>query len=258
MKMNYEVYTNNFLIESEFKYYFLGLICSDGYISADSNGVTLVLKESDFNFLDSIRKQLTSKNLRYKVDTKSYTLYFASKIIKDELLKYINDRQKTLNLIYPPNIPNKYQKDFIRGYFDGDGNLNVKMSYRKLKTGEDKSYPGLRLRILGTYPFLLGLAQTLKNENVINFVRNPSRKGKENVFYIEYAFRSAESIMNWLYSNSKWYLKRKKDVFEFITKSDKNQLINNYNNNGFYNTLASSNNLQLDEGIVGPLLKNSD
>lgn len=256
MNLNYEVYTNNFLIDSEFKYYFLGLICADGSLSEKSNGLTLELKESDKEFLDSIRKKLTSKILSYRENTKSYRLYFSSKEIKFEIMKFINSCQKTKNLIYPPNIPARYQKDFIRGYFDGDGNLNIKMSYRIVKN-EKKSYPGIRLRFFGTYPFLLGLSQTIHNENVVNFIRQPSRKSKENVFYIEYAFKSANSIMDWLYNGATYFLDRKKQVYNHIKNSDKIQLVNNYTKNeGFYNTLAS--NKQLGEEIVGSLSKDNE
>jgi hypothetical protein len=256
MNLDYEVYTNNFLIESEFKYYFLGIICADGSLSEKGNGISISLKESDKEFLDLLREKITSKKLRYNPKTKAYTLYFASSIVKNEMMRYINTYQKTKSLIYPPNIPARYQKDFIRGYFDGDGNINVKMSYRVVKQ-ENKSYPGVRLRILGTFPFLLGLAQTLKNENVINFIRTPSRKGSENVFYIEYAFRSANAIMDWLYNGAIYFLPRKKQVYNHIRNIDKTILIDNYTKKeGFYNTLASRNQL-IDEEIVGSLSKDS-
>jgi len=249
MKMQYEVFDKNILTDSEFKFYFIGLICADGYISQDSNGISIALKESDHDYLDILRKNITSREMKYDCNRKCHTLYFSSRKVKDEMMRYINTCLKTKNLNFPPNIPDKYIKDFIRGYFDGDGNLSIKMSYRIVK-GIDKSYPGLRLRLLGTYPFLLGVSQTFHYKNLVNFDRIPSKKGSENVYYIEYAFSSADRICTWLYKDANFYLPRKKRVFEFISKTDSEKLIENYDTtNGHYNTLASS--LRLDEGIVG-------
>lgn len=230
-------YVQNIKKDSEFKFYFLGLICADGYISKKSNRVELTLKESDKDFLEVIGSMVTDKRLYYKEKQKAYRLSLDSKEIKDELMKYINTFEKTKHLIFPINIPSKYMVSFLRGYFDGDGTVGVKMSYQK-----DKSYPGLRTRILGTKQFLSGYAMALKLLGLVNFVREPSRKSKENVYVIEYAFSSAKRILGALYLNSTYKLNRKYKVFRLIDSSDSDTLIANYNSyKSRYNTQVASN-----------------
>lgn len=241
-------YNSSLIIEdSEFKYYFLGMILSDGWVSKDSSRVELTLKESDKDYLNIISKNITDRPLIYKQKQKAYRLTIEDYKIKDELMKYINSYDKTFNLIFPSGIPDKYIKDFLRGYFDGDGTVGVKVSYRKVN-GIRKEYPGVRLRVLGTKAFLFGYAQNLQRLGLVNFIREPSKKGKENVYYIEYAFSSASRILKWFYVDSNYYLSRKKKVFELIDNSDSDFLMHNYGlNSGRYNTQTSK---VIDEDIV--------
>jgi len=225
--------------DSEFKYYFLGMIAADGWISRDSSRVELTLKEGDKEYLEIIRRNVTDRPLIYKEDQKAYRLSLEDNQIKNELMRYINCYDKTHNLVFPNGIPDNFIKDFLRGYLDGDGTIGVKVSYRKVE-GIRKSYPGIRLRILGTKAFLYGYAQTLKRLGLVNFIREPSKKGSEDVYIIEYAFASAERILKWLYEGSNFYLERKKKVYELITSSDSDFLMKNYGlNSGRYNTQTS-------------------
>ena len=225
-------YVQNIKKDSEFKFYFLGLICADGYISKKSNRVELTLKESDKDFLSILGNMITDKKLYYKQSQNAYRLSLDSGEIKEELMKYINTYEKTKHLIFPINIPQEHLISFLRGYFDGDGTIGVKMSYSK-----DNSHPGLRMRILGTKQFLSGYAMALKCNNLVNFVREPSKKGTENVYLIEYAFSSAKRILDALYDNANFKLNRKYEVFKKIDSSDSETLIKNYNTiKGRYNT----------------------
>jgi hypothetical protein len=247
MKSKHSYNSSLIVQDSEFKYYFLGMIASDGWISKDNSRVELTLKESDKDYLDILRKQISDRPLIYKEKQKAYRLTIEDITIKNELLKYINCYDKTFNLVFPTGIPEQYLKDFMRGYFDGDGTIGVKVSYKKV-SGIRKEYPGVRMRLLGTKPFLYSFAQTLKRLGLVNFVREPSKKGKENVFIIEYAFASAERILTWLYKNSNFYLGRKKKVFELIINSDSDFLMKNYSKvEGRYNTQTSN---KIDEDIV--------
>jgi hypothetical protein len=236
MKSKHNYFTKPLTEDSEFKYYFLGMICADGWVSKDSSRVELTLKEGDKDFLEILARNLTDRPLSYRQKQRAYRLTLENPEIKKALMLFINSFDKTLNLVFPSGIPDKYLKHFIRGYIDGDGTIGVKVSYRRVQ-GIRKQYPGTRLRILGTKAFLFGLSQNLMRLGLVNFVREPSKKGKENVYYTEYAFVSADRILSWLYKDVNFYLPRKKKVFELITSSDSDFLMSNYSlNSGRYNT----------------------
>jgi len=246
MKSKHSYNSSLIVQDSEYKYYFLGIIASDGWISKNSSRVELTLKEGDRDYLEILKRSITDRPLIYKQKQKAYRLILEDYDIKNEIMKYINCYDKTFNLVFP-NIPDQYMKDFMRGYLDGDGTIGVKVSYKKVNNIR-KEYPGVRLRILGTKPFLYGYAQNLKRLGLVNFIREPSRKEGENVYYIEYAFASAERILKWLYKDSNFYLGRKKKVYELIVNSDSDFLMKNYGlNAGRYNTQT----LDESEDIVG-------
>lgn len=252
MKSKHRYNSSLIIKDSEFKYYFLGIISADGWISKKSNRVELTLKEEDKDYLDILGKTLTDRPLIYKQKQKAYRLAIEDKIIKEELMTFINCYDKTYNLTFPVGIPVEYIRHFMRGYLDGDGNISVKVSYKKVD-GIRKSYPGLRLRLLGTKAFLYGYAQILRKLGLVNFTREPSKKHGSNVYYIEYAFASAKRILDWLYEDSNYYLPRKKNTFTVISSSDSDDLIRRYNTyEGHYNTQTST---IMDEDIVGALWK---
>jgi len=224
--------------DSEFKYYFLGLLAADGYVSSKSNRLEIALKEDDVALLRVLSTTIApGKPLRYRQKLKAYTLTVESKAIHEVVELYMCTGQKSINLIFPYGIPDQYINHFIRGYSDGDGNVGVKRGQRKLKTGEMKYYYGLRYRILGTRPFLQGLHMNLRRLCGLKHNARPHRKGTENVYYIEYGFSAAEKVLDFLYKDATYYLYRKRRVYEHIKNSDSSDLGRVYGTpEGCYNT----------------------
>ena len=96
------------LNDSEFKFYFIGLLAADGYISDKSNCIELCLKESDKDLLTILRDILVpGKNLVYKEKQKAYRLAIVNKVIADEVKRFINPSNKTFSLIFPYGIPGR-------------------------------------------------------------------------------------------------------------------------------------------------------
>ena len=237
--------------DSEIKYYFLGLVAADGWISDKSNRIELTLKESDVTLLRVLRDLFVpGKPLVYKEQQHAYRLTLDNKEIHDSIMLFFNTTDKTRSLMFPYGIPDKYIKHYIRGYIDGDGNIDVKKGQRKLANGNINYYYGIRLRILGTRLFLEGLQFNIKRLQTLTFNANPHKKDDENVYYIEYGFSAARSILDWCYDDASYYLERKKQVYLNLISMDSNSLEKRYGTpDGCYNMLASNNNVTKD--IVG-------
>lgn len=223
--------------DSSTKYYIIGLILADGYIDKTQRRIEITLKEGDKDYLASIRDIVCpGRPLKYKQKQKAYRLMIDNVEITREVMKFVNDREKTKFLMFPYNIPDEYLLDFLRGYSDGDGNISVKQA-RKEVNGKVKFYYWLRYRIFGTKQFLQGLEFNLRRIGLSTFGVNAHRKGQENCYYIEYGFNSAEIILKAMYAKEGLRLERKYQVFRYISDSDSDQLAERYATTaGHYNT----------------------
>lgn len=238
------IYTYNealFETDSQIKYYIIGLILADGYISngnRNSHRIEIALKEEDKRYLETIRDIVCSgKPLKYKQKAKAYRLTIDNKEIYEEVMKYVNDLPKSHNLIFPYGIPDQFLLHFIRGYSDGDGNIGVKYGRRTLKDGTKKKYFGLRYRILGNRPFLVGLETNLRRLGITKNVVKTHRKWPERVWYIEYGFSQASAVLEALYKDATVFLERKYKVFQKISNADSSKLEKVYGApEGCYNT----------------------
>lgn len=220
-KYNETLFTN----DSSTKYYLIGLILADGYISKDNYRIEIALKESDKPYLEMIRDLIApGKPLKYKQHTKAYRFSIDNKIIYTNIMKFVNELPKSTSLIFPYGIPDTYILDFIRGYSDGDGNIGVKRGQRKFNDGNIKYYYGLRYRILGTKNFLMGLEANLRRLGITTNRVNIHKKQQENVYYIEYGFSTAKDVLTKLYENAPIKLDRKYRVFEKISNTDSDTL----------------------------------
>lgn len=225
--------------DSELKFYIIGLILADGYISGASNRIELAFKESDKGFLEGIRNIICpGKPLKYKQKQKAYRVTLDNADIYKEVMKYVNSLPKTTKLLFPYGIPDRYLPHFIRGYSDGDGNISVKYGRRKLKDGSFAKYYGLRFRILGTRQFLMGVECNLRRIDVSKNEVHPHKKGQENVFYIEYGFSQAKAVLDFIYKDATFMLPRKYQVYMKISNADSDELERVYGTpEGHYNTL---------------------
>jgi intein-encoded DNA endonuclease-like protein len=109
-----------------------------------------------------------------------------------------------------PKIPKKYQKDFVRGYFDGDGNVWSGFINKKRKT------PTLVLSVAFTSVsreflndlFLLLQAKKIKGGCIC-------RLKDKNCYRLQYSSLDALKLYNIMYNRPyKLFLERKRLVFE--------------------------------------------
>lgn len=124
----YKCDDNFFKIQSENMAYILGLLASDGNVSKKENLVAIQLLSSDKEILEKISQVTQNERpletyIRKTTGHKITSFRVWSKIWKDDLAHYGIIPEKTFKLTPPCLLNNKYNIDFIRGYFDGDGSI---------------------------------------------------------------------------------------------------------------------------------------
>ena len=118
-------------INSPTKAYILGLICSDGCIYTRKNHEGLwqiALQRQDAQVLEDIKQEIKSDNT-VKYNDNTATLTIVSQEMYDDLIRIGITPRKTYTMDLSKviqNIPVQYQKDFVHGYFDGDGSITVR------------------------------------------------------------------------------------------------------------------------------------
>lgn len=105
--------------------YILGFICSDGNIF--NNRIKFGIKESDKELLEKIKSEMGYTGQIFNTisrsmgkEYKSVKLDISSMDYKEDLGKLGIFDNKSL-IIRMPSLPEEYELDFVRGYFDGDG-----------------------------------------------------------------------------------------------------------------------------------------
>jgi hypothetical protein len=106
--------------------YVFGLWCADGYISSKRNNYCFSIKlhKKDKYLLEQILLLMDSQHTIYENKDESCLFCIGSKTIVFDIQKIGGKERKSLDLAFPI-IPAEFMKDFIRGYFDGDGCISV-------------------------------------------------------------------------------------------------------------------------------------
>ena len=218
-----ETYFNN--IDSEDKAYFLGLLYADGCNHSKRGSIVLALAEEDVEILNQLRKFLkTEKPLSYRDNQKKHptwkniwVLQVSSKKLSNDLTRLGCIENKSLVLKFPTfdQVPINLIRHFIRGYYDGDGGISLV----RHKTG----YTSVNCHIMSTDSFCKNLIEITNNEiNIIGGLCDPNKgNGMKYVLYNSYI--KAVPFLNWIYTDSTIYLKRKYDIYIELLKLDQNR-----------------------------------
>jgi hypothetical protein len=196
----YEINSSIFnIIDNEEKAYWLGFLYADGSIN-DINCIELSLKLSDIEHLKKFKKFLSFKGNIFE-DTKvgRCRLMFKDNLIGENLKNLGCIPRKSLILKFPTEnqVPKEFQKDFIRGYFDGDGHIK-KIEY------------SIGVSLLGTKEFLSSILNIIKNDSVLK-IKNS--KGSSNIFYFQLSGQNSRNFLLKIYNNSNIYLDRKFQLY---------------------------------------------
>lgn len=223
---NDDYFTN---INSSTKAYILGFTIADGSIDRSvrgnciSNRLCFGNSIDDVEIIELIKNEISPESKLYhkfnKVGAKNrkeqiYLRIASFKLCEDLINIYDIKPKKTHNKDFKidfSKIPEEYIKDFIRGFFDGDGSVSF---YKTNKT------------IFFNFSFIFNskdfaeqigqIFEKLFNIRAVYY----THIGKTCTYYsmrFDYSRNRLEKIKeiyNWLYNDSTIYLKRKKIKFE--------------------------------------------
>jgi intein-encoded DNA endonuclease-like protein len=120
-------------IDSGIKAYFLGFIAADGSVFKSANGkvtFSLQLQSLDIEILNKLSEELAGDtslvgNIHTRENGSSTTdVRFSDEIFTSSLIKLGIGFNKTENLDWI-SLSEEFMRDFIRGYFDGDGSVYI-------------------------------------------------------------------------------------------------------------------------------------
>ncbi len=201
--------------------YVLGFFMADGSLDVNPRGSHYFsIQICDKELLENIKKSLNSEHkiaTRKGVGNESnkYRLQIGSREMCDDLRKLGVNEYKTFTMGIP-DVPKKYVKDFIRGYFDGDGNVWVGVMHKNRKK----------------QTLVIHTAFTSCSLNFLNDLQNLlEEKGlgrgciytRGNVYCLKYSIKDSLNLSRIMYNglNNNLFLQRKKIKFDNYIKSRK-------------------------------------
>lgn len=200
---------NNYAFESiktEEQAYWLGFLYADGCVRhyKSSKSVELTLQEQDYDHLVKFARFIDyGGDIKYREKQKAYRISFGSAKMHDDLVKLGCMEKKSLVLRFPSkeNIPSDLLCHFIRGYFDGDGHLDIHHTahhtFRKT------------ISLLGTKEFLTALLSVLPfSVRGVDIIKKCKNNNSNNYYF---SLRKAESalFLDYIYKDATVYLTRK-------------------------------------------------
>jgi hypothetical protein len=221
--MKRKTYNEDFFekIDSEYKAYFLGFIFADGCLIDDSVSyrykMTLKLHNKDNHILEEFIRCVNGEMgvwFNKKKDMCEISLS-GRKIVNDLKDKGVSPN-KTFTIKYP-NINEKLERHFLRGYFDGDGCIRFNTDKR------DGSKRG-DLRIVGGSIEMMNKINERMNflfGTNINKLYGP--KNKDYKFIGWAGMSDIEKIYHGFYDESSLFLNRKKIIFDEVINFTKNK-----------------------------------
>lgn len=212
-------------IDSEFNAYTIGLWLADGNVSNKKQS-SISLQKRDILLLENLKNNIIPDFVLQK-EKNNMLLRISSQRFCENLIKHGVVSNKTYSDIKIPNMNSLFLRDFIRGYFDGDGTVYF-----------DKSF--FRFSICSISRNILEeIAIILKSNNIDCKINTEIRTNKpmttpsgKVIFHSKdmhrLFVRKKEGLLKlyeFLYSNSTIYLERKYKKYTEYVNTEVNKQI---------------------------------
>lgn len=184
-------------------------------VRTNRNTCFMSFQITDKDLLYNIRECLGSnhviKEITYSKKWKTgYRLQIGSKCMFADLQKLGMFQGKSKRMQFP-KVPQKYLRDFIRGYFDGDGCVLFSTYYAKDRDKMRKVF--MSTFSSGSKLFLQQLKEVLHKEGVVS---GGSLYAKSRGNQLSFSYHDSVNLFNFMYSSvseGDIFLKRKYQSF---------------------------------------------
>jgi len=203
--------------------YVLGFFMADGSLVINPRGAKyLSLSITDGDLLIKIREALGSNHKIAEIDKGErcktvYRLQIGSKEMFKDLLRRGLRASKDTHKVFS-NIPKAYLKDFIRGYFDGDGGIwhgLVHKNRKKPTRTITSTFTSCNENILQNIAYCLYKIADMRLKKLVFL---------GGAFRLSYSVNDSRKLYKFMYNKidntNGLFLKRKKDVFEKFINND--------------------------------------
>lgn len=213
-------------IDSEHKAYWLGFLYADGYvepiyrrekIKAFRIEISLCIEDKPHlqKLINDIESNVPISERNQKFKDKEYKTCRVrinnTKMCKD-LINLGCTTRKSLTLTFPDTsiIPNKFLKDFIRGYFDGDGCISYsERNYIDKRNNKEYIQKNIVSSFVGTYEFLYNLSEVLSSNNIYFLFNKAANCGKACEIRLT-KHSDLENLFHYMYDGATIFLDKKR------------------------------------------------
>jgi hypothetical protein len=189
-------------VTSPLQAYILGLLTADGNVLSSVPRITLELSMKDITLLELVRNELAPqhpirerirKTITHRVGTAhSGTIAFTSAKMVGDLARFAIVPAKSLTIRWPQQLPPELARDFVLGYFDGDGYITHTIS-----NGYRYEIWGLTS---GSLDFLRDVANIVLQQSGIK-LSGPYIKSHTNCGLIRAMGKRAIQMDQWVHQN---------------------------------------------------------
>ena len=193
-------------IDTQNKAYILGMLYADGCNHTNHNSLTISLQERDKDILDRIKEELEYEGpLRFNPlhnKNKNYMNHWVLNINDEYMSKRLEElgvvNNKSLLITFPNFLQKELLPSFVRGYFDGDGNIYYDSKRNKCQT-----------QTVGTRDFCNTLSNILFSMGCKNNIKHPKQCHENTVVIQTSGNKSSYEFLSWLYEDADMKLERK-------------------------------------------------
>lgn len=176
-------------------YYWAGFLAADGYIEADRNRIGLGLQKQDYEHLVKFKTAVESTHdICPFMNNSAYRIRFNSEIMVKDLNNRFNiTPRKTFSYILPEFEDQYLALEFMRGYIEGDGHIELTAS-KKLKLHLCSANKSFLFDFLELSSILIN--QPIYQEPILQI----NKKGQ--VYAITFTIEHSKCLLELLYKNS--------------------------------------------------------
>lgn len=226
---------HNFLniIDNQDKAYILGLWYADGTVYEKTNCIKIDLIDKEIlekikdtiEYNGEIKKYVQGKKRFYGIEYEckdSYRLSLSSSQLKNRLIELgcVPNKSSILRFPRKEQVPDKFIKDFIRGYFDGNGTIG----YWIPKTKNNTNWKKFNFGFCGSSEIIISISNILSSKfNCSPSITDRFPERDNNNLQIEICGnRLIKEISDWIYKDANLYLERKYQKYlELLKECDR-------------------------------------